>query len=104
MRRYIALLLGLATCNASLAECMATGYRSGSLIPSYVVVGRETLQQEWDAYTVKFPNSARLTDMPSEHFDARLLHQICLVEFEAVDKSDELAITGTEKLVMQSPC
>src|SRR5215212_2405779 len=62
MQKFIAFLLGLSAINGAVAECIATGYRKSDPIPTYVVLGHKSLQDDWGRYVAQYAESARLID------------------------------------------
>lgn len=77
---------------------------NGDTIPSYIVLGHESLEGEWDKYHERFPESARMTDIPPEYFASQLQDEQCLVEFAQLNAQDRSNSPEREKVVMQMPC
>lgn len=104
MNVKFALMLGVLTTEVVLAECVATAYRTGDTIPSYIVLGYESLEGEWAQYQEQFPESARLIDVSPEYFESKPLQDQCLVEFAPENMQDLSNSSGGEKIILQMSC
>lgn len=103
MRQLIAFLLGLAASYSAVAECIATGYRVGDPIPTYMVLGRKTLADEWDRYEALYGKSAWRTDMSGAD-RVRPVIEHCLVEVAPIDAQGKARAADREELILQKPC
>jgi hypothetical protein len=104
MERLLAFLLGIALTHSVVAECMATAYRAGDPIPTYLVLAHRTLVDEWSRYKAQYAESAQLTYLPSAEFAVRPLLEQCLVEFAPIDEQGQVQAAGREELILQRPC
>ena len=104
MERFIAFLLGIAVTHSTVAECIATAYRAGDPIPTYRILERKTLEDEWSRYKAQYAESAQLTYLSSADFAARPLLEQCLVDFAPIDEQGQARAAGREKLILQRPC
>ena len=104
MERLIAFLLGIALTQSAVAECMATAYRAGDPIPTYIVLGTQTLEGEWSRYKAQYAESAQLTYIASAEFAVRPLLEQCLVELAQIDEHGQIKAAEREKLILQRSC
>ena len=103
MKRLFACLAILLPASV-FAECIATAYRTGTAIPSYLIQSVERLEPYWNNYKAQYPMSAWLRCVSGNRTPACSLHNLCLVSVVARAQEDAFGVAGAEKLVLQQPC
>lgn len=98
MLRLLIVCLAADLFSAANAECVATGYRTGSPIPTFVVLATHDLTPHWNRYLQAYPGSARMA-YTTGFFEPAELSDQCLIEF-SID-----GVEGSiEELILQRPC
>ena len=60
MLRLFILGLSAVLSSVAIAECIATAYRSGSPIPTFVVLATHDLTPHWERYVQMYPDTGRM--------------------------------------------
>jgi len=98
MKATVIILL-LCFANQALAECMATGFRKGSKIPSYWFVSKEPLDKYWNEYV-----SGKIQPFKREYDDPLDIDQLCLVEIATHFNAKKIDFENSKKVLIKSSC
>ena len=104
MQKFIAFLLGLSASHGAVAECIATGYRKGDPIPTHVVLGHKSLQDDWRRYVARYGESTWLIDSSGADLAVESLLERCLVRFAPIEKERQAKGADVEQLLLHRPC